>query len=176
MIAAILIVAFIKLYNINHEYQQITIQKTKEVIKLKQTTQQKINLLEKKVISYENKVNELEKKIKKIPTIKKKEINNNCIEKIKHKKSKHKKLENKYKKLIMQNIHHQILQELEYAPYLPVSQLQQMMQKRFILKDITFKISIKTTSKTFSGIKITKDKTASIIRDSELLEVKFDTK
>ena len=51
-----------------------------------------------------------------------------------------------------------------------------MMQKRFILKDITFKISIKTTSKTFSGIKITKDKTASIIRDSELLEVKFDTK
>ena len=88
MIAAILIVAFIKLYNINHEYQQITIQKTKEVIKLKQTTQQKINLLEKKVISYENKVNELEKKIKKIPTIKKKEINNNCIEKIKHKKSK----------------------------------------------------------------------------------------
>jgi len=166
IIAAILIVASVKLYDIEHKYNQIKTQKTKEINALKQTTQQKINLLEKKIINYKVEVSELKQKIK--PTPKPKKI-------IKKSTNQDKKSEDKYKIIIMQNIHHQILQELKYAPYLPVSQLQTMMQERFV--GIKFQISIYTNDKQkFNGMKHSPNKIYSIIRDNELLEVRFDTK
>jgi len=84
---------------------------------------------------------------------------------------------NKYKKMLMYNIHNQILQELDYAPYLPVTQLQKIIEKRFILDDISFKVYIDdNNNKRFDGVRLTTNKTESIIRDSGLLEVRFDTK
>jgi len=116
----------------------------------------KIKTLQKEVETYKKEV----KYLKEHPKVKIK------IKKIPQK-------DKRYKKMMMYNIHHQILQELKYAPYLPVNQLQTMMDKRFVLDGVSFKISLKSTDTKFDGIKVTKDRTISVVRDSLLLEVKF---
>lgn len=137
----------------------------------------------KKIDTLEKQSAECKEKIKTLQTVKcKVAISVKSIAKINKKQiKKSKKPEpkamDKYKKAIMYNIHNQIVQELQYAPYLPVSQLQDMMDKRFHLESMHFKICIcENSSKTFKGIKISANKTESIIRDSALLEVRFDTK
>ncbi len=117
---------------------------------------QKVKTLQKELESYKQKLKYL-----------------NEHPKVKIKIKKVKQIDKKYKKMMMYNIHHQILQELKYAPYLPAKQLQTMMEKRFVLDGLSFKIFLKPTKKVFDGIKITKDKTESIVRTGLLLEVKF---
>ncbi|MEO1954438.1 MAG: hypothetical protein ABGW74_07020 [Campylobacterales bacterium] len=124
--------------------------------KEKSTHIQKVKILQKELNSYKQKLKYL-----------------NEHPKVKIKIKKVKQIDKKYKKMMMYNIHHQILQELKYAPYLPAKQLQTMMEKRFVLDGLSFKIFLKPTKKVFDGIKITKDKTESIVRTGLLLEVKF---
>ena len=79
---------------------------------------------------------------------------------------------NPYKIRLMRTLHHQIEQELHYAPYLPLTQLQQSMEERFPWS--RFSISIANyEGKPFEGIKISNETTASLIRDNQLLEVHF---
>jgi len=79
--------------------------------------------------------------------------------------------------LIMKNIHHQILEELKFAPYLPANQLQNIMDDRFILENLCFKICIiKNSGKNFRGVKILNNKTQSIIKNNMLLEVLYGSK
>jgi len=141
---------------------------TKQLEKQIKNSQIKIQILENQIQKYKKDA----KNRKKTIYIVKKVVNPDCL------KTKTKIIiKEKYKKIIMYNVHHQILQELSYAPYLPVSQLQTMMNKRFVLDDINFTINISNrNNELFKGIIFDKNKTKSIIRDDDLLEVKFDTK
>jgi len=171
LIATILIASIICFYYMDYYYKNKSYEQYKKINLIKQDAQIKIKILEKELVDYKNKIEVLEKKDKKKMPLKNSN-NDNC--KVKNIK---KQVVEKYRKIIMYNIHHQLVEELKYAPYLPVSQLQEIMQNRFILKNMSFKISIrKNTSKIFDGIKITSKKTLSIIRDNELLEVEFVTK
>jgi len=173
LIATILIVAFVKLYYIDNDYQKKSQMQLRNIEVIKQASKTKIKNLEKELVSYKNEIKKLKakkliKKVVVVQTINK--INDEQVKNIEQRIIK------SYEKIIMYNVHHQILQELKYAPYLPKSQLQEMMQKRFILDNMSFYISIHSTKKVFKGIKIISNKTYSIIRDNELLEVTFVTK
>ena len=178
LIAIILIVVLVRLYYSDTYYQD----ESQYLKKMKQDTEKKIDNLEKKIINYKNEVKSLKANEQKAINIREKIIYADNITKMNkmHDKEIQKiKLNstNKYKKMLMYNIHNQILQELDYAPYLPVTQLQKIIEKRFILDDISFKVYIDdNNNKRFDGVRLATNKTESIIRDSGLLEVRFDTK
>ena len=160
VIATVLIISIVEFYYL-HDLKNIA-----------QKKEMRINKLNLEVVNYQKKLKYF-KNLKKKVEIKKVEIIKTKIKKIYITK----KSTDKYKKMIMYNVHNQILQELKYAPYLPVSQLQEMMDNRFVLNGIKFRICIcENINKPFKGIKVEDKITKSIIRDNELLEIRFDTK
>ncbi len=174
LISALLITISTMLYYTKDYYQKKSkeqLEKHSKVLnQIKKDAQTKIQILEDKIQKYKKDAQHLKQ-----PIIIKKVLNQDCQKSLKIKTKVV--VKERYKKTIMYNIHHQILQELDYAPYLPVSQLQEMMDKKFVLDDMSFSITISNKNiKLFEGIIFDKNKTISIIRDGEVLEVRFDTK
>ncbi|MBN2782639.1 MAG: hypothetical protein JXQ66_05305 [Campylobacterales bacterium] len=81
-------------------------------------------------------------------------------------------LKRKYEMMIMKNIHNQVIEELKYAPYLLTSQLQEKMERRFVLDDLSFMVSIcNDTNESFDGVVIDDKKIRSITDAKRLVEV-----
>lgn len=142
----------------------------KNLLKLQKQNSQylaKIEESKKQILKYKNDINTLSNKQYELNKIKEQELSSL--------KQKLKENAKQYKQEIMKNIHIQIINELEYAPYLPVEQLQTIIDKRFSLDNICFSICIyDTTNLNIDGIKISESKSQSIIKDGRLLELRFN--